>query len=77
MLRRAGLTLILLIACIVCRPEGHRHTTVGRAHEARDTIEGTIRDVTLSVRSRIGAEMMRFQRDAPGRITAAVFRILT
>jgi hypothetical protein len=32
-----------------------------------DTIEGTIRDVTLSVRSRIGAEMMRFQRDAPGR----------
>jgi hypothetical protein len=32
-----------------------------------DSIEGPVRTVTLSVRSRIGAELLRFQRDAPGR----------
>jgi len=32
-----------------------------------DSIEGTVRQVTLSVRSRIGAELLRFQRDPPGR----------
>jgi hypothetical protein len=32
-----------------------------------DTVEASVRNVTMSVRSRIGAEMMRFQRDAPGR----------
>jgi len=36
-------------------------------HILTDTIEGTVRNVTMSFRSRIGAEMMRFQRDAPGR----------
>jgi hypothetical protein len=32
-----------------------------------DSIEGAVRQVTLSVRSRVGAELLRFQRDPPGR----------
>jgi hypothetical protein len=32
-----------------------------------DSIEGTVRDVTLAVRSNLGAELLRFQLDPPGR----------